>query len=261
MNIEWLGDSIVDMMVQSGILTWRVDIYKLTESHLRPTLKSLPLIGDKKLDQIITQIHKSKHNELYRIIHAIGIPQVGKKTSMMIAQALAQYISDHNIPQIDVARIVHIMLREHFLTSIFGLWVKSVQAIQDYLSNAHHITNLMQIQNAGVKFDVLPPLSSQSQHYIHVLWGKHIAISGIFGCKREELRDILVSYGAIYDDIISRKTDILLLGGRWWSKLSKAQQRGITILSGINALLLVYPDLESQLGIYREKPEVWLFGP
>ena len=119
----------------------------------------------------------------------------------------------------------------------------------------------MQIQNAGVKFDVLPPLSSQSQHYIHVLWGKHIAISGIFGCKREELRDILVSYGAIYDDIISRKTDILLLGGRWWSKLSKAQQRGITILSGINALLLVYPDLESQLGIYREKPEVWLFGP
>jgi DNA ligase (NAD+) len=259
MNIEWLGDSIVDMLLHSGIVKGRVDIYTLCDSHLRSTLKSLPLLWDKKLDQLIIQIQASKHRELWRIVHGIGIPHVGKKTAMMIADAVGEYVRQHAVPVVDVARIVHILLLPHFLTSIFGLGDKSVQAIRSYFTNQNHIANLMALQHAWVRFDGLPLQQDVSSVSQTSLTRKHIAISGTFALPRSQLIDIITWQGALYDEQLSRKTDLVIIGHKAWSKITKAQQRGITIAEGIDGLLHLYPHLKSQLAPYKEKPEVWLF--
>lgn len=89
MNIEWLWDAIIDMMVENGILRSIDDLYSLYDPSVRLLAKSLPGMWDKKIDNIIQQLEKSKSNELRRIINALGIKWIGKKTAIIIADHIA----------------------------------------------------------------------------------------------------------------------------------------------------------------------------
>ena len=90
MNVEWLGDAIIDMMVDNGVL-WSVDdLYKFTDPNMRLIVKSLPWMWDKKIDNIVAQLENSKNAELRRIINALWIRQVGKKTAKMIADHIEE---------------------------------------------------------------------------------------------------------------------------------------------------------------------------
>lgn len=93
MNVEWLGDAIIDMLVENGILRSVSDLYKFSDPNMRLIVKSLPWMWDKKIDNIIAQLESSKGADLWRIINALGIRQVGKKTAKMIAD----YIQEERI--------------------------------------------------------------------------------------------------------------------------------------------------------------------
>jgi DNA ligase (NAD+) len=259
MNIEWFWESIVDMLVENNILAHRSDIYKLTDINLRTTLKSLPLIGDKKLNQLIANIEFSKNTDLRRIIHAVGIPNVGKKTALMLTIAVSEYAHNHVLPNIDVGRLVYILLTDNFLTSIFGLWQKSAEAIRFYLNDQENIKSLMMIQALWVNFNnIITPQSPQSDTTSNI-YGIHFAISGTFDITRLQLIQLLVWKWAFYDETISRKTNLLIVGNKWSSKIKKAQQRGIMIVEDIDWLIDVYPELSWELKVYKKQLEEKLF--
>ena len=116
---------------------------------------------------------------------------MGKKTAVMISQAVAEYVHTHGLPLVDVGRVIHIILSSHFLTSIFGLGDKSVQAIQDYLNDPNHISMLMNLQNYGIRFDHLPSPNTLTITDSKLAC-KHIAISGTFIVPRIQLIDIII---------------------------------------------------------------------
>lgn len=84
MDIEGVGQSIIELLVQQKILTDITDIYKLTHIETQVLVKSLPGCGTKKIENIVAALEKSKKNELRRIINAIGIPHIGKKMAQSI---------------------------------------------------------------------------------------------------------------------------------------------------------------------------------
>lgn len=90
MNIEWLGDAIIDMLVDNHILNSIDDLYKFSDPNVRLLVKNLPWMWDKKIDNIIWQLEASKNAELWRVINALWIRQVGKKTAKMIADYIQQ---------------------------------------------------------------------------------------------------------------------------------------------------------------------------
>ncbi len=90
MNIEWLGDAIIDLLVENHIINSIDDLYKLPDPNIRILVKNLPGMWDKKIDNIIKQLEDSKNAELRRVINALGIRQVGKKTAKMIADYIKQ---------------------------------------------------------------------------------------------------------------------------------------------------------------------------
>lgn len=90
MNIEGIGDAIIEQMVDNQIISNYTDLYKLKEPQMRMIVKNLPGMGDKKIDNIIVYLEKSKNNELAKIINALGIPQVGEKTAKVIVDHIQE---------------------------------------------------------------------------------------------------------------------------------------------------------------------------
>jgi DNA ligase (NAD+) len=88
MDIEGIGDSTVDLLVQQGILKDVSDIYKLLDPKVQFHIGKLPGFADKKIFEIVKQIEESKKKPLWRLLNGLGIPGVGKKTAIDLVKAI-----------------------------------------------------------------------------------------------------------------------------------------------------------------------------
>ncbi|MDR2191153.1 MAG: NAD-dependent DNA ligase LigA [Candidatus Peribacteria bacterium] len=94
MNIQGIGEGVVDVLVDKGIMHNVADMYKLEDAALRIMLRKFPGFGDRKIYEITKQVKASKKQPLWRIINALGIPHVGEKTSQDICKLLAKEQAD-----------------------------------------------------------------------------------------------------------------------------------------------------------------------
>ena len=222
MDIEGLGDKLVDQMVDNAIVRTPADLYKLGLT----ALANLERMADKSANNILSAIEKSKQTTLARFIYALGIRNVGEATAKELAAHLG---SLDRLIEADNGR----------LQQIPDIGPVVAQSIVDFFAEQHNCEVIEQLRASGVHWDEHagePELSSAAAP----LQGKTFVLTGTLpNMSREEAKESIESLGGKVTWSVSKKTDYVVVGADPGSKYDKALSLGITILdeAGLQALL------------------------
>lgn len=211
LNIDKLGDKIIERFFELGLIKSYSDIYQLTQEQI---LK-LDRFGEKSVDNLFSAIDKSKDIPLENFIFGLGIRFVGEKTAESLAQ---KYQSLENF----------MTATNEELEALNDIGPKVTQSIVSELKNPSFVKEINTFLKLGInpKSSLLLNTNSDSP-----LSGKKIVITGSFELSRPEISKALKAHGAQVTSAISKNTDYLLAGEAAGSKLKKAQEIGIEILS------------------------------
>jgi DNA ligase (NAD+) len=221
MNIEGLGESLVDQLVRSELVHDYADLYALD----LPTLANLERMGKKSAANLIAEIDKSREAELWRVLHGIGIRHVGEGGARALARAFRslealQKASTEALATVpDVGEVV----------------AKSVRTFLDEPRNAALFDKL---RRAGVRMQDAAPADAPAGP--GPLAGKTYVITGTLdSMSREAASAALEALGAKVAGSISRKTSGLVVGRDAGSKLDKARAAGVPVLEEAAFLALI----------------------
>ena len=208
MDIEGLGESLVEQLVDKGLVKDYADLYylKLTD------VKKLERFADKSAQNIIDAVEKSKQNDLNRLIFALGIRQVGQKAAWTLATKFGSL--DKLAGQSITA-----------LTAINEIGPVMAESITNFFKNKSNLKVIERIKKAGVK-GVMPKRAKRA-----ILEGKKFVVTGALkNYARQGIEELIRSLGGEASSSVSRKTDFLIAGEEPGSKLEKAKKLGIRII-------------------------------
>jgi DNA ligase (NAD+) len=209
MNIEKLGDKIIEQMTEHGLVKTFSDLYTLTlEDILR-----LPRQGEKSAQNLIESIQHSRKTTLARFIYALGIRFVGEQT----AKSLATHFKTLD---------AFLETDESQLLEVEDIGPKVASSILDRLQNKDFVKEVKTLLKNGVEIE--KPAKSTSSH--QPLKGLSIVITGTLPKPRDEIKDQIVALGGKCPGSVSKNTSYLLAGDEAGSKLDKAQELGVPIL-------------------------------
>ncbi|HEY5994945.1 MAG TPA: NAD-dependent DNA ligase LigA [Gallionellaceae bacterium] len=220
MDIEGLGDKLVEQLVDDGLVHTPADVYPLKLD----TLANLERMGEKSASNLLDAIAKSKDSTLARFIYALGIRNVGETTAKDLARhfgALDQLMAA------DEAR----------LQQVQDIGPVVAQSITAFFAEPHNREVIAELRAAGVRWQEHAP---QAAHQQLPLSGKTFVLTGTLPTMgREEAKALLEAQGAKVSGSVSKKTDYVVAGSEAGSKLDKANELGITVLdeAGMMALL------------------------
>ncbi|RDU64038.1 DNA ligase (NAD(+)) LigA [Helicobacter didelphidarum] len=208
MNIEGLGKSIVELLVDLKLIIQFKDIYYLHYENLF----QLEGFKEKKAQNLIDSIQGTINNrELWRFIHALGILHIGEVASKKLAYYGIE-IFDKSFEE---------------LKEINGFGEEMAQSFYDFCHrNKEFIIDLIQIIQPVIEIS-----RSNKEQQENLFAKKTCVITGTFEKSREELKAILESYGAKVTSSVSVKTDYLIVGEKAGSKLQKAQELGLKVIA------------------------------
>jgi DNA ligase (NAD+) len=218
MDIEGLGDKLIDQLVKQGLVKTPADLYQLTLEQL----SGLERMAEKSASNLLAALNKSKQTSLPRFLYALGIREVGEATALALAlqfgnlEALATASEEQLQQTPDVGPVV----------------ASHVASFFQQLHNREVIERLLQ---AGIRWVKLQPQEPKPLP----LQGKTIVLTGTLSRPRNEIKGELQALGAKVTGSVSQKTDYLIAGTEAGSKLAKAQQLGVTVLdqAGLERLL------------------------
>ncbi len=209
MDIEGFGTSVINQLVDSKRITSYSDIYSLTIFDLMP----LELFGDKKTENLLNAIEKSKKSPLDKFIFALGIRHVGAKTAEVLARHFKNIENLQNASLEDLQKIGDI--GPIVATSIFNFF-KTPKVLKD----------LENLKKSGLVLTA--PAAKQSA----ILEGKTFVFTGeLETLTRAEAQNLAKQNGAKVSDSVSGKTYAVVAGKDAGSKLAKAQKLGVKIMS------------------------------
>lgn len=220
MNIDGLGPAQIDKFVSLGWLKQITDIY-LLENHRKDMIK-IDGMGERAVDKLLNAIDKSKNRDMDLLIKALGINGVGKS----IGKELCKYYKDiFEVFALKNEQTIEDKIKE--LSSINGIGEISAKAIVNYATPGH-IDMLFELQRLGVNVSS----KNYGQENSGSLKGKTFVITGTLSTlKRDEAKAMIENNGGKVSSSVSKKTDYLLAGENAGSKLKKAQELGIAIIS------------------------------
>ncbi|MDO4903301.1 MAG: NAD-dependent DNA ligase LigA [Limosilactobacillus sp.] len=211
MNIDGLGPKIINQLWDKQLIHDIAGLYSLT----RDQLLTLDKFGDKSATNLLTSIDNSRNNSVERLLFGLGIRHVGAKAARLIME---KFTSLDNL----------INASANEVSAIDGIGPTIGESVEAYFSN-HQVQELIdELRAAGVNFEYLgtaPADVSDSQ------WnGKRVVLTGKFDfMTRGEAKEYLENHGAKVTGSVSKKTDIVIAGADAGSKLTKAQELGITV--------------------------------
>ena len=210
MDIEGLGDKLVEQLVDNGLLHTIADIYQLKAGQLA----GLERMGDKSAANLVEAIEKSKHTRFARFLYALGIREVGEATAQTLAASFA------DLPALQQAD-------EQQLLELPDIGPIVAAHITGFFANPHNNAVIQRLLDAGIHWPAPQAVNAAEQP----LAGKIIVLTGeLDSMSRSEAKERLQQLGARVTGSVSAKTDIVIAGRAAGSKLSKAQQLGITVL-------------------------------
>ena len=219
MNIEGLGESLVEQLLSSGLVKEIPDIYFLKPDEL----SSLERMGDKSSKNLLQEIIKSRQCGLGRLIFAMGIRHVGERTAHILASHFK------SIDRLEKAS-------KEELTSIPDIGPKVAESIVFTFKQPEHIELLRRLKQAGLRFDY----EKEKTGAHNILKEKTFVLTGALeNFSREEAIRVIESLGGKVTSSLSSKTDYLLVGESPGSKLSKAKKLGTSILNEEEFLSLI----------------------
>lgn len=211
MDIWGIWDSMVEVLVQQGILRSVSDIYALEKIENQILLRKFPNFWEKKIAELAGQLELSKRKPLWRLLNALGIPNVGKK----IAQDLAEYLLSKKVQRL--SDIPNILWDKEGLSELYGVWGKIIEGLQLYFSNPENLKVLSIFESVGIK-----PISEEK--VMGSIWWSHFSLTGSFPMSRGVLIKHLQDKGYQYDENPLQTTNFMLIGEKPGSKAEKAKK-------------------------------------
>jgi DNA ligase (NAD+) len=219
MDIEGLGEKLVDQLVDRGIVHTPADLYHLDLA----TLAGLERMAEKSAGNLLAAIAKSKRTTLARFIYALGIPNVGEAT----AKDLARHFGS-----LDALLAADV----EALQAVPEVGPVVAQSIVDFLAEAHNRQVIEALRSAGVHW----PEEARLAKPHGLLAGKTFVLTGTLpNLTRDQAQALIEAAGGKVSGSVSKKTDYVVAGSDPGSKLDKAQALGIAVLdeAGLRELL------------------------
>lgn len=218
MNIEGLGDALVDQILETKLVKNIPDLYSLKHEDLA----ILERMGPKSAQNLLDEIESSKKRDLDRLIFALGIRYVGERT----AQALASHFK--NLEALSTAAYEELL-------QIEDVGCKVAQSIVFFFKQPENIELISKLKAAGLNF-----ASKEERKLTRPLTGQTFVLTGkLETLTREEASEMIEDLGGTISSSISSKTNYLIVGESPGSKLNKAQKLGILTLDETEFLKLV----------------------
>jgi len=218
-DIDGLGDKLVDQLVDGGVVKTLPDLYRLGLT----ALASLERMADKSAQNIVDALEKSKQTTLPRFIFGLGIRHVGEATAKALARHFGKLdaimdASEEQLLQVpDVGPIV-------------------AQSIHTFFQQAHNREVVEQLRACGLRWEEGEPSPAAQLP----LAGKTFVLTGTLPTlSREQAKEMLEAAGAKVAGSVSKKTDYVVAGAEAGSKLDKARELGVAVIdeAGLQALL------------------------
>jgi DNA ligase (NAD+) len=209
MNIEKLGDKIIEQMTEAGVVKTYSDLYKLTKDDVL----SLERQGDKSAQNIIDSIEASRHTTLARLIYALGIRFVGEQTAKQLAA---------HFKTLDA----FLEATEERLLEVEDIGPRVASAILDSLQKTSFTREIKRLLANGVEIEKPKKIADYKQ----TLKGLSIVITGTLPKPRDEIKDLILALGGKAPGSVSKNTNYVLAGDEAGSKLDKAQELGVEVL-------------------------------
>ncbi|MGB8323613.1 MAG: NAD-dependent DNA ligase LigA [Candidatus Acidiferrum sp.] len=210
MDIDGLGDKIVDQLVDRGIVKDVSDLYTLSLDQLA----NLDRMAEKSAQNLIDEINASKKNSLARLIHALGILFVGERTG----QLLAEHFS--SLDEFAAAT-------QEQLESVPEVGPKVSSSIVEFFSEPANRNIIKKLHKAGVR-PTVEKREIKSQKFA----GKSFVFTGSLAKRsREEAGELVLQHGGKLSNSVSKKTDYVVVGSDPGSKLDKAKELNVPVLS------------------------------
>jgi DNA ligase (NAD+) len=210
MNIDGLGDKIVDQLVDKGLVKDVADLYSLKLEDLA----GLERMAEKSAQNLLDEIEASKKNSLARLIYALGIQFVGERT----AQLLAEHFS--SLEELAAAT-------EEQLIEVPEVGPKVAASIAEFFSEPANLKLIKKLNKAGVH-----PTAEKRKVKSDKFAGKSFVFTGgLANRSREEAGEIVQQHGGKVSGSVSKKTDYVVVGTDPGSKYDKAKELGVTILT------------------------------
>jgi DNA ligase (NAD+) len=210
MNIDGLGEKIVDQLVDKGMVKDVADLYALKLEDVA----ALERMGEKSAQNLLEEIEASKKNSLARLIYALGIRFVGERT----AQLLAEHFS--SLEELAEAK-------EEALEEVPEVGPKVAASIAEFFSEPANQKLVKKLHKAGVR-----PTAEKREVKSNKFAGKSFVFTGgLANRTREEAGEIVQQHGGKVSGSVSKKTDYVVVGTDPGSKYEKAKELGVTILT------------------------------
>ncbi len=244
LNIEWLGESLVDVLLEQKLISSIADLYTLDDSQKKLQLLAQSGIWQKKYFELIEELKKSKNAQLWRLLNGLGVMHIGKKTAQIIIDALAAQLTDKQREQFDIYQLESYLCNEEFLINIKGIWPEIVSSVLVWFQNPANKAILELMAERGVSWNIF---DTKNLIKGKLTWVR-FCITWTFALPRKVLTDILTKHGAIITDTISQQTHFLLVGDDPSSKVAKAQTLGITVIEWLDRLEQKFDFLKTDIG-------------
>jgi DNA ligase (NAD+) len=211
MDIENLGEEIIEQLVDTGLVKTLADIYKLGLNQLA----NLERMGEQSSRNLLDGIAASKSRGLARLLTGLGLRHVGENVADVLAR---KFISMKAFAQAN----------EEELAAIEGIGPERAASIRGWFANKTNQDLIESLEKAGIKMDESVSTVAASS----ALAGKSIVVTGtLVKYGREEIERRLRDLGAKASGSVSKKTDYLLAGEKAGSKLEKARELGVRIIT------------------------------
>ncbi len=218
MDIEGLGDKLVEQMVARGMVNTVADLYALK----RADVAALERMGEKSAQNLLAQIEKSKQVSLARLLNALGIPQVGEATARLLAEHFR-----------DLDALMQASREE--LETLPNVGPNMAEDIHAFFHEKHNREVIRRLRKAGVQ-----PQAPERKRKTSVVAGKTFVLTGtLTSMSRDEAKAKLQERGAKVVGSVSKKTDYVVVGADPGSKATKAAQLGIATLNETQLLALI----------------------
>jgi DNA ligase (NAD+) len=210
MDIDQLGDSLIEQLVDTGIVKNFADLYKLEKSQLT----QLERMGDKSAENVVKSIESSKTRPLWRFLTALGIRHIGGQSARILA---------NHFKTLD--NIMEAPLSE--LENIDQIGPKMAKSVYDYFRNKENRKVINQMLAAGVS-----PAKPEPEKQTGKLEGKTIVLTGTLeNFTRQQAKEAIQNAGGKTSSSVSKNTDFVLAGNNPGSKLDKAKKLAVKVIN------------------------------
>lgn len=211
MDIEGLGPSIIEQMLEKNLIETAADLYYVNPSDIADMNK----MGAKSAQNLINALEKSKSNPLYRLINAFGIRHIGEKAAKILS---AQYKTLENLMNASVDE----------LTQIPDIGEKMAMSVVSFFAEEQTKEFIKKLETAGVNCADDSENSVVDKRFENMTF---VLTGTLEKYKRSEAGKIIENYGGKTSSSVSKKTTYVLAGAEAGSKLDKAQSLGVKIIS------------------------------